>query len=576
MLFTLTAMIKRKYLLTVPFIVLPMLASMSAAPISAGSANIKVEKPANVSGVSLRFVSRFTSGSGLAGAEISAMDAKSKRLFSLNGAKNAISIIDISNIKNPRLVKLVDLQSKGVTGIQSVAAMNGLVAVATVTTSKTEAGRVFMMDVNGNILPGAPKGIVVGSLPDSIHFSPNGRFVLTANEGEPKDYCKVNGVLPETSDPKGSVSIIDTTAKKLVATTLDFTAFNDRANGLVYAGGRVYGPGATVAQDLEPEYIAISQDSKTAWVTLQENNAIATVDLEAGSIIGISGLGFKSYNTDATGIDPSDRDKESRVRAVPAFGMYQPDAVAVARLGGNDYLFTANEGDAREYPCLMGGTDAAVIEAEDVRYSSNGTVAALKTDATLGRLNVTPFTPANISGATITSKSTVDEAYSLGARSFSVWRAPSVAGVFPADRIYDSGNFIEKKVQEVNGNYFNADWNTSAGTANLVDTRSDNKGPEPEGIAYGKAFGKHFIVVGLERDSGLMLFEVGTPSAPQFVQYISTVDWTSSTIRAGGAGDISPEGILFIEAKNSPSKKPLVVVSYEVSGTVAIFELSSK
>lgn len=569
-------MIKRKYLLTVPFIVLPMLASMSAAPISAGSANTKVEKPANVSGVSLRFVSRFTSGSGLQGAEISAMDAKSKRLFSLDGAKNAINIIDISNVKEPKLVKSVDLKSKGVTGIQSIAAMNGLVAVATVTTSKTEAGRVFMMDVNGNLLPGAPKGVVVGSLPDSIHFSPNGRFVLTANEGEPQDYCKVNGVLPETSDPKGSVSMIDTTAKKIVAKTLDFTAFAERANGIIYAGGRVYGPGATVAQDLEPEYIAISQDSKTAWVTLQENNAIATVDLEAGEIIGISGLGFKSYNTDATGIDPSDRDKESRVRAVPAFGMYQPDAVAVARLGGNDYLFTANEGDAREWPCLMGGTDATKAEAEDVRYASNGTVAALKTDATLGRLSVTPFTPANISGATITGKTTVDEAYSLGARSFSVWRAPTVAGVFPADRIYDSGNFIEKKVLEVNGNYFNADWNTAAGTANLLDTRSDNKGPEPEGIAYGRAFGKHWIVVGLERDSGLMLFEVGTPSAPQFVQYISTVEWASPTFKIGGAGDISPEGILFIEAKNSPSKKPLVVVSYEVSGTVAIFELSSK
>ena len=258
-------MIKRKYLLTVPFIVLPMLASMSAAPISAGSANTKVEKPANVSGVSLRFVSRFTSGSGLQGAEISAMDAKSKRLFSLDGAKNAINIIDISNIKEPKLVKSVDLKSKGVTGIQSIAAMNGLVAVATVTTSKTEAGRVFMMDVNGNLLPGAPKGVVVGSLPDSIHFSPNGRFVLTANEGEPQDYCKVNGVLPETSDPKGSVSMIDTTAKKIVAKTLDFTAFAERANGIIYAGGRVYGPGATVAQDLEPEYIAISQDSKTAW-----------------------------------------------------------------------------------------------------------------------------------------------------------------------------------------------------------------------------------------------------------------------------------------------------------------------
>lgn len=575
--FTLCAMTKRKYLITVPFIVLPILASISAAPSAARSTQPSAVRPANVAGETLRLVSSFSSGTGIGGAEISAVDAKSKRLFITNGANNTIDIVDISNIKKPKLIKAVNLQSKGVTGIQSVAALNGLVVAATTVGEKTAAGRVFMMDVNGNLLASAPKGVEVGVLPDSIHISPNGRFVLTANEGEPKDYCKVGGVLTEASDPKGSISIIDTTAKKLVAKTLDFTAFNDRANGIIYAGGRIYGPGATVAQDLEPEYIAISQDSKKAWVTLQENNAIASVDLETGSIIGLSGLGFKNYNTDATGIDPSDRDKETRVRAVPAYGMYQPDAMAVARLGGNDYLFTANEGDAREYPCLMGGTDSKVIEAEDVRYGSNGTNAALKTDATLGRLNVTTFTPANIAGVNITSKSTVDDAYSLGARSFSVWKAPTIDGVFPAERIYDSGNFIEKKVLEVNGGYFNADWNTSTGAANLQDTRSDNKGPEPEGIAYGKAYGKHWVVVGLERDGGIMLFEVSNPGAPQFAQYISSTDWAGTQFSISKPpGNISPEGILFIEAKNSPSKKPLVIVSYEVSGTVAIFELSSK
>lgn len=569
-------MTKRKYLIIVPFTVLPILASISAAPTAAESA-----KPSaihsTVAGESLKLVSSFSSGTGLGGAEISAVDAKSKRLFITNGANNTIDIVDISNIKKPKLIKAVNLQIKGVTGIQSVAALNGLVVAATTVGEKTAAGRVFMMDVDGNLLASAPKGVEVGVLPDSIHISPNGRFVLTANEGEPKDYCKVGGVLTEASDPKGSVSIIDTTAKKLVATTLDFTAFNDRLSGIIYAGGRVYGPGATVAQDLEPEYIAISQDSKSAWVTLQENNAIATVDLETGAIIGLSGLGFKNYNTDATGIDPSDRDKETRVRAVPAYGMFQPDAVAVARLGGNDYLFTANEGDAREYPCLMGGLDSKAIEAEDVRYGSNGTNAALKTDATLGRLTVTPFTPATVTGTKVTSTTAVADAYSFGARSFSVWRAPTFDGVFPAERVYDSGNFIEKKVLEINGGFFNADWNISTGVANLQDTRSDNKGPEPEGIAYGKAFGKHWVVVGLERDGGIMLFEVSNPADPQFAQYISSTDWAGAQYSMlKPAGNISPEGILFIEAKNSPTKKPLVIVSYEVSGTVAIFELSGK
>jgi hypothetical protein len=562
-------MLKRKVTFIGLFIALPLFASAIASPSAVGAA----EKPANVAGVSLRFVSRFTSGAGLGGAEISAMDAKSKRIFSVNGAQNTVNIIDISKVKNPTLVKVVNLSGKGVIGIQSIAALNGMVAVAASVGSKTDAGRVFLMDVNGKLNPSAPNGVLVGSLPDSIHFSPDGRFVLTANEGEPKDYCKVGGVLPETSDPKGSVSVIDVRSNKLQAKTLDFSAFNDRANGIISVGGRVYGPGASVAQDIEPEYIAISEDSKYAWVTLQENNAIATVDLASAKVLGISGLGFKNYNSEATGIDPSDRDKESRVRPVQAFGMYQPDAVAVAKLGGSNYLFTANEGDAREYACLMGGTDASVIEAEDVRYGSNGTNAALKTDALLSRISVTPFTPANASGTVVTGKTTVNDAYSLGARSFSVWKAPKAGGVAAAELVYDSGNFIEKKVLELNNTFFNADWNTTKGSANAVDTRSDNKGPEPEGLAYGQAFGKHWVVVGLERDGGLMLFNVGNPRAPKFVQYISTVDWAGSSLGSSSAGDISPEGILFVEAKNSPSKKPLVIVSYEVSGTVAIFEL---
>jgi hypothetical protein len=257
--------------------------------------------------------------------------------------------------------------------------------------------------------------------------------------------------------------------------------------------------------------------------------------------------------------------------------MYQPDAVAVARLGGNDYLFTANEGDAREWPCLMGGTDPKVAEAEDVRYGANGTDKSLTPNEKLGRLTVTPFTPANVTGTIVTTKTPVAAAYSLGARSFSVWKAPTFEGVFPAQLVYDSGNLIEKKVLEVNGAYFNADWSTTTGVANAVDTRSDNKGPEPEGIAYGRAFNKNWLVVGLERDGGIMLFEVSDPAAPVFVQYISTTDWQGSMLSTPkSSGDVSPEGILFIEAKDSPSKKPLVIVSYELSGTVAIFELNSK
>ncbi len=531
-------------------------------------------RPQASSNYGLHRIAGYDTLAGVGGAEIAAFDAKTKRLYLTNGAKNSIEIVDISSVKRPKLITSISLETQGVTSIQSLAAYNGVVVAATTIGEKTSAGRVFMMDADGKLLKSAPRGVAVGALPDSIHFSPNGRLVVTANEGEPKNYCKTGGVLTETSDPKGSISIIDVTASKPRAVTLNFSDFNGRASDIVASGGRVYGPGATVAQDLEPEYIAISSDSSLAWVTLQENNAVATVDLKNKKILGVSGLGYKNHNTASTGMDPSDRDSLTSVRAVAAYGMYQPDAVATARIDGKNYLFTANEGDAREWPCLMGGTDPSKDEAEDVRYGTNGIDSALTSNLSLGRLGVTPFAPANPLGTVVTDKTSVSIAYSLGARSFSVWRAPQSKGVKAVKLVYDSGDLFERTILEKNGANFNADWSTSTGRPNAKDTRSDNKGPEPEGIAYGQAFGKHWVVVGLEREGSLMLFDVSEPSAPRFVQYVSSTNWTGSMFHLGNAaGDVSPEGIVFVNEKDSPNGKPLVIVSYELSGTVSIFEL---
>lgn len=552
---------------------------LSLIPVAAAwslpaAAQPEFSRPQASTNYGLSRIAGYDTLSGVGGAEIAAFDAKTKRLYLTNGVKNSIEIVDISSVKRPKLISSISLVAQGVTSIQSVAAYNGVVVAATTVGEKTSPGRVFMMDADGKLLKSAPRGVVVGALPDSIHFSPNGRLVVTANEGEPKDYCKTGGVLTETSDPKGSISIIDVTASKPRATTLDFSDFNGQASDIVASGGRVYGPGATVAQDLEPEYIAISSDSSLAWVTLQENNAVATVDLKNKKILGVSGLGYKNHNTATTGMDPSDRDSLTSVRAVPAYGMYQPDAVATARIAGKNYLFTANEGDAREWPCLMGGTDPTEDEAEDVRYGSNGIDPALQSTLSLGRLGVTPFVPANPLGTVVTDTTSVSVAYSLGARSFSVWRAPQSKGVKAAKLVYDSGDLFERTILEKNAANFNADWSTGTGRPNAKDTRSDNKGPEPEGIAYGQAFGKHWVVVGLEREGSLMLFDVSKPSAPRFVQYVSSTNWTGGMFDLGNAaGDVSPEGIVFVNEKDSPNGKPLVIVSYELTGTVSIFEL---
>lgn len=520
------------------------------------------------------------SGSGLGGAEISAFDAKSKRIFVTNGATNQIDIVSLKDPKKPVLFGRINLAKKGVTGIQSVATKDGLVAIAAqVSTDKAAPGKIFLADVNGKLSPSAPNGIVVGSLPDSVHFSPNGQFIVSADEAEPTSYCLTNGALPTTTDPNGSVSIIDLSASKLKATVVDFSAFNERKNALIYAGARVFGPNATVAQDLEPEYITISSDSEYAYVTLQENNAIATIDLTTKKVVSVNGLGFKSFAS--VGLDASDKDSAVKIAPANVFGMYQPDAIAQVTRGATTYLFTANEGDAREWPCLMGGTSTTALEAEDVRFGKNAASsvdATLKTDAVAGRLKVTPFTPASVAGAPVTGSTSVASGYSFGARSFSVWQASNAEGVFPMTQVYDSGSSIEQYLSTARAASFNADWNTTTGAINAVDSRSASKGPEPEGLAVGRAYGRMWMVLGLERDGGLMLYDVTDPTFPIFKSYINTSNpagnLLQSTKKTAAAGDVSPEGILIVSEKDSPTGKAMVIVSYELSGTVGIYQFS--
>lgn len=550
--------------------------SSTSVVVAGGSSSVSADV---TSKAGLRFVGRWTSGSGLAGAEISAYDAATQRLFVTNGKTNQIDIVDISKPEAPKKVTSVDLASKGATGIQSVATRNGLVAIAASVGGNNQAnGKVFFTDTNGTLSKGVEDGVVVGALPDHVSFSTDGRYVLTANEGEPKSYCKeADGSLPQSTDPKGSVSIIDVGGVTPgPATTVDFESFNDRATSLVFQGGRVFGPGASLAQDLEPEYIAVSPDSKFAYVTLQENNAIATIDLATKTVKTISGLGHKKHSDLYKGIDGI-ADSTPNVAPQNVLGMYQPDAIAtITGPDGTDYVVTANEGDARSYPCLMGGTDPTKAQDEETKLSS----AADSTDSSISdvakvvpSLGVTPFAPSNPRSNTITTATKVKTAYSFGARSFSVWRpANDVDGIDTMTQVWDSGDQLEQLVARVRPNYFNADWDTTTGLIKTVDARSTKKGPEPEGIAVGQAYGKTWIALGMERDGGVALYDASVPQAPVLIDYINTSVPTGS-LTAGTAGDVSPEGIFFVSPEESPTDSALVVVSFELSGTVAIYEI---
>jgi hypothetical protein len=401
---------------------------------------------------------------------------------------------------------------------------------------------VAFYDTDGKFL----SAVKVGALPDMLTFTPDGKWVLVANEGEPnRDY---------TVDPEGSVSIIDMSPGAANLTqanvrTADFTAFN---TAKLDPRIRIFGPNATVAQDLEPEYIAVSRDSKTAWVTLQENNALGVVDIEAATITSLLALGYKDHNIEGNGLDASHQDSTIAIKTWPVKGMYQPDAIAAYQAQGETHLVTANEGEGRDY---RGFSDEARLKNLKLDSTAFPNAAALKEAKALGSLKVT-----KANGDT-DGDGDYDELFSFGTRSFSIWTA---AG----ELVYDSGDDFEQIVARA----FPKDFSSNSEKNGSFDDRSDDKGPEPEGIELAEIAGRTYAFITLERIGGIMAYDVSDPRHPSFVQYVNNRDFTGDAA-AGTAGDLGPEGLAFIKAEASPNGRPLLVVANEVSGTITIFAI---
>ncbi|TKC00396.1 choice-of-anchor I family protein [Pedobacter cryophilus] len=447
-------------------------------------------------------------------AEISAFDPQTKRLFVVNnGTVNKIDVLDFSDPTNIKVIATIPTLPYGGV-VNSVAVNDGKLAAAIESTNKQANGKVVVFKTSDY---SEIKVIEVGALPDMITFSPDGKFILTANEGEPSD--------DYANDPMGTISII--AVENYTVTTLNFTSFASQSATLKSKGFRIFGPSNDFAKDIEPEYITVSEDSKTAWVTLQENNGIAKVDLSTKTITSIFPLGFKDYNVAGNEIDPSDKDSKMSLTKWKVKGIYMPDAIAVLQSGGIPYLFTANEGDAREYAAF-----AEIKRVKDINLDATAFPdgATLRTDAQLGRLNITT-TLGDTDG-----DGDFDALYSLGARSFSVWNGND------GNLVFDSKNELDAKA--ISANFYD-------------DARSDDKGAEPEGIAIGTVGNKKVAFIGMERVDAVAIYDVTVPSAPVFLQIIKCGD--------------APEGVLFIEAKNSPTKKSLLIVSSENDGVIKIY-----
>lgn len=478
----------------------------------------------------LKHLSTFKTGIFDEGAaEIVAYDAASQRLFFSNANANEIGVLDISDPSTPIEVTTIDLSTFG-DGVNSVAVYNGIVAVAEQADPITDPGVVIFFDTDGNFL----NSVGVGALPDMVIFTPNGKKVLVANEGEPDD-----GV-----DPEGSISIIDLTNGVANATvkTADFTAFN----GGVPAGVRLFPDVASIAQDLEPEYITILGDSKTAFATLQEANALAVIDILTATITDILPLGFKDHSLAGNSLDASDKDDAINITNWPVFGMYMPDAITSFMVGGKAFLVTANEGDDR-------GEDERIknLELDPTAFPN---ADELQEDENIGRLGAS-----TIDGDT-DDDGDYDQLFVYGSRSFSIWDDEG-------NLVFDSGNDFEEITAKAFPNNFNA-----SNDENDAEDRSDAKGPEPEAATIGKIGKTIYAFIGLERIGGIMVYDVTDPAKAEFVQYINNRNFDAD-VESSEIGDLGVEDIVFIDAKDAPNCEHLLVTSNEVSGTVSIFTM---
>ena len=514
--------------------------------------------------LTLEKIGGYAHAGGASSAEITAYDPLTKRLFVINGALASVDVLDLSNPAAPALITSISAASfgPGLAAINSVAVFNGVVALAVEANPKTSAGVVAWVRASDLAILGTD---TVGALPDMVTFTPDGSHLLVANEGEPNSYGQ-----PDSVDPVGSVSVIalagvtpTATAATLTRTvsSAGFGSFDGQIANLRTAGVRIYGPGASVSQDLEPEYITVSADSKTAYVTLQENNAIATVDIASKSITSVKPLGFKDHNVAGMGMDVSDRDSvinanggtaAVKIGPVPVKGLYLPDAIASYSAAGKTWLITANEGDAREWTGLVEERSVSSHCSLGLDPTVFNDAANQILDSNLGRLNITTTPNAGVDGKN--GAGLCNELYSFGARSFSIWSAD-------VNRVFDSGDDLEQRTQALANVNFNA-----SNTNNTLDSRSRSKGPEPEGVTVGTFGSKTFAFIGLERVGGVMVYDVTNPNAPVYTTYLNT--------RTGATGDRGPEGLTLIKAAQSPNGKPLLVVGNETSGTTAVFQLN--
>lgn len=502
-------------------------------------------------------------------AEISAYHPDTKRLFVVNANIGGVEILDISNLDSIVAIDTIDVSSWGAKSVNSVDIYVDWVALGIEADPKQDRGWIGIYDAQtGDLID----TLSAGFLPDMVKFSHDGKYLMSANEGEPSsDYL---------NDPEGSITHVQIQGSQVsdwIVNQIEFTSLNSDTTELMNSGVRIPRPhGASVAQDLEPEYITYSDNDSIAFVSLQENNAVMKIDVQNRTIIEVMGLGTKDHSLSGNGLDVIPNDTVN-IQSEPVVSMYMPDAISSYSVGGEIYFVTANEGDGREY--IQEFSDTTETECINNHQASYPDVEwdeddgcfyeAYIDEGKLSKLDLDTSVYDSLSIAHLPEKlvvvsdqgdtdgdGLVDQITLFGGRSFSIFNSEG-------QLVFDSGDDFEQKIFEVNPEYFN-----TTNDENVLEDRSRKKGPEPEGVEIIQIYDRVFALIGIERQGGVFLYEITDPNQPVMIQYYIDRDFEAVEESEFIATHLGPEGILYIPSEEAPEGEPLVVVSNEVSGTL--------
>ncbi|MCC4782907.1 choice-of-anchor I family protein [Vibrio lentus] len=575
---------------TPPTTATPSQTSLDAFSLQCQSIEQPSASNAEVTGISLVGRSIADAPFDTSAAEIVSYDSCTDKLYVVNAQAQKVDVLSMNSDSAPASEGSIDLQSAAAaSGIDigaanSVSTHQGLVAVAIENADKQQNGIIALYRSDTLELITT---YTAGALPDMVSFSKDGRYIASANEGEPNaDY---------SIDPEGSVTLVDLTYGPLQATVtqIDFNAFNQGQprHAELTDKVRISAPNATVAQDLEPEYLTFADNGKL-YVALQENNALAAIDVTSAQVDAILGLGGKPW--DKAKLDASNKDKNiGNLQSYAMLeGLYMPDSITSYSVDGNTYIVTANEGDGREYGikttqemCDEKGfewdgddykgtenytteKDFCIAYVDEVRgkkldVDANHPLAgALKDNNQLARLKV--IKPQGTLAAD-------QKVQAFGSRSFSIWDESG-------ELVFDSGDDFARIVLEQDP----ANFNSTNDNNQSGDDRSDDKGVEPEAIEVAEINGKHYAFIGLERQGGIMVYDVTQPKSASFISYLNNRDFTQpvcTKVDEDGdcdndtynskAGDLGPESIKYF----TRSGNHFIAVGNEVSGSTSVYRV---